>query len=56
MSDGSGVAPKGISFFLDGVEVEALPGETIWRAARRNKTSLPHLCFHPGPGYRPDGI
>jgi formate dehydrogenase major subunit len=55
MSDGSGVAPKGVKFLLDGVEVEAMPGETIWRAARRYKTDLPHLCFSPAPGYRPDG-
>jgi len=55
MSDGSGVMPQGVKFLLDGVEVEALPGETIWRAARRHKTNLPHLCFSPAPGYRPDG-
>jgi formate dehydrogenase major subunit len=55
MSDGSGVLPKGVKFFLDGVEVEALPGETIWRAAQRHQTVLPHLCYAPEPGYRPDG-
>src|SRR5512146_192347 len=55
MSDGSGVMPKSVKFFLDGVEVEALPGETIWRAARRHQTNLPHLCFSPAPGYRADG-
>ncbi len=55
MSDGSGVAPRGVKFMLDGVEVEALPGETIWRAAQRYQTNLPHLCFSPAPGYRPDG-
>ena len=55
MSDGSGVAPKGIKFLLDGAEVEAMPGETIWRAARRHQTNLPHLCFSPAPGYRADG-
>jgi formate dehydrogenase major subunit len=55
MSDGSGIAPETIKFFLNGAEVEALPGETIWRAARRHKVNLPHLCFSPAPGYRPDG-
>jgi formate dehydrogenase major subunit len=55
MSDGSGVLPQGVKFFLDGVEVEALPGETIWRVAHRHQTELPHLCFSPEPGYRPDG-
>ena len=55
MSDGSGVLPQGVKFFLDGVEVEALEGETIWRAAQRHQTVLPHLCYAPEPGYRPDG-
>ncbi|HKT19250.1 MAG TPA: molybdopterin-dependent oxidoreductase, partial [Stellaceae bacterium] len=55
MSDGSGVMPNGVKFLLDGVEVEALPGETIWRVAQRHQTEIPHLCFLPEPGYRPDG-
>ncbi len=55
MSDGSGVMPEKIRFFLDGREVDALPGETIWRAAQRHAVNLPHLCFSPAPGYRPDG-
>ena len=55
MSDGSGVMSKSVKFFLDGVEVEALPGETIWRVAQRHQTEIPHLCFLPEPGYRPDG-
>jgi len=44
-----------IAFELDGVTVEALPGETIWDAARRLGTEIPHLCHAPEPGYRPDG-
>src|SRR5712675_852531 len=48
-------ATKPFSFTLDGQEVEALPGETIFRAARRLGTKLPHLCYSPAPGYRPDG-
>jgi formate dehydrogenase major subunit len=55
MSDGSGVLPRGVKFFLDGVEVEAAPGETIWSAAHRHQTELPHLCYAPEPGYRADG-
>jgi len=43
------------TFTLDGREVEALPGETIWQAAHRHGTEIPHLCFKPAPGYRPDG-
>ncbi len=44
-----------IKFLLDGVEVEAAPGETIWQVAKRQGTSIPHLCYHPAPGYRADG-
>src|SRR5260370_8109580 len=55
MSDGSGVMSDAVKFFLDGVEVEALPGETIWQAAQRRGTEIPHLCYSPAPGYRPDG-
>jgi formate dehydrogenase major subunit len=44
-----------IRFTLDGREVEAAPGETIWQAARRHGEEIPHLCHLPKPGYRPDG-
>src|SRR3989304_4230134 len=30
-------------------------GETSFRAARRFGIKLPHLCYTPKPGYRPDG-
>src|SRR6185312_4693167 len=55
MSDGSGVMSDRIKFFLDGEEVEALPGETLWQVANRRGTEIPHLCYSPAPGYRPDG-
>ena len=42
------------TFILDGNEVEARPGETIWEIARRNRIGIPHLCHRPKPGYRPD--
>src|SRR5580700_7447707 len=48
-------ADKPVTFTLDGQEVEARPGETIFRAARRSGIKLPHLCYTPAPGYRPDG-
>jgi formate dehydrogenase major subunit len=51
----SGAAGKAVTFTLDGEEVEARPGETIFQAARRYGTRLPHLCYSPMPGYRPDG-
>ena len=44
-----------IRFTLDGAEVEAAPGETIWQAAQRVGTEIPHLCWLPKPGYRADG-
>ncbi len=55
MSDGSDAARDGIRFVLDGVEVEARPGETIWQAANRAGVEIPHLCWLPKPGYRADG-
>ena len=45
----------GVTFFLDGEKVEARPGETIWQVASRHGTDIPHLCYTPAPGYRPDG-
>ena len=44
-----------IKFTLDGREVEALDGETIWQVAHRLGTDIPHLCYSPEPGYRADG-
>ena len=40
---------------LDGKPVEAMPGETIWQVAQRHGAKIPHLCWHPSPGYRADG-
>jgi formate dehydrogenase major subunit len=42
-----------ITFTLDGREVEAEPGETIWQVAQRNGTKIPHMCWPPAPGYGP---
>jgi formate dehydrogenase major subunit len=44
-----------MTFELDGQPVEAEPGETIWQVARRQGIEIPHLCYRPAPGYRPDG-
>ena len=44
-----------ITFTLDGREVAAAPGETIWQVASREGTRIPHLCHKDAPGYRPDG-
>ncbi|WP_353475628.1 formate dehydrogenase subunit alpha (plasmid) [Salipiger sp. H15] len=53
MADGSNLPQT--SFILDGQEVSAFPGETIWQVAKRLGTSIPHLCHKDAPGYRPDG-
>src|SRR3546814_5889480 len=44
-----------VRFTLDGQDIEAQPGETIWQAAARYGTKIPHLCYQPEPGYRADG-
>src|SRR5579872_2609844 len=50
-----GIMSEGITFELDGVSVEAMPGETLWQVATRRGTEIPHLCYSPAPGYRADG-
>src|SRR5436190_14296938 len=52
---GKGQGGQPIAFTLDGQEVEAREDETIFRVARRYGIKLPHLCYSPKPGYRPDG-
>ncbi|MFB3087836.1 MAG: molybdopterin-dependent oxidoreductase, partial [Acidiferrobacterales bacterium] len=44
-----------VRFTLDGLEVEAQPGETLWQVAHRLGTTIPHLCYAHKPGYRADG-
>ena len=44
-----------IRFTLDGREVEAEAGQTIWEVAHGRGLVIPHLCHKPAPGYRPDG-
>ena len=46
---------KCVSFILDGREVHAHEGETIWQVAKREGVEIPHLCYSPEPGYRADG-
>ena len=42
-----------MNFKIDGIEISALPGETILQAAERNGVAIPHLCYTDG--MRPDG-
>lgn len=44
-----------VRFTLDGQEVEAEKGTTIWEVANGRGLKIPHLCHKPAPGYRPDG-
>src|SRR6266404_4998756 len=46
---------KTITFTLDGQEVTSRDGETLWQVAKRLGIDIPHLCYSPEPGYRPDG-
>ncbi|WP_371168401.1 formate dehydrogenase subunit alpha [Aliiroseovarius sp. 2305UL8-7] len=45
----------GIKFTLDGREVVAREGESIWDVAKREGTLIPHLCHKDVPNLRPDG-
>ena len=47
--------PETFTLTLDGVEVSARPGETLWQVAKRAGETIPHLCFKDAPGYRADG-
>ncbi|MEM6487513.1 MAG: formate dehydrogenase subunit alpha [Pseudomonadota bacterium] len=53
MPDGGKI--ETIRFTLNGREVDALPGESIWEVARRMGTRIPHLCHKDAPSYRSDG-
>lgn len=44
-----------VTFTLDGREVTAETGQTIWEVANGCGLIIPHLCHKPAPGYRPDG-
>ncbi|MEO0677626.1 MAG: formate dehydrogenase subunit alpha, partial [Pseudomonadota bacterium] len=44
-----------IRFTLDGREVEAKPGQSIWEVAKGGGLIIPHLCHKDQPGYRSDG-
>ncbi|EHI49766.1 NAD-dependent formate dehydrogenase iron-sulfur protein [SAR116 cluster alpha proteobacterium HIMB100] len=44
-----------VRFVLDGKEVTADAGQTIWQVARQTGTDIPHLCYKDDKGYRADG-
>ena len=43
-----------IKFTLDGVEVEANEGMSIWEVANGRGLVIPHLCHKPAPRSAPD--
>ncbi|MFP3366466.1 (2Fe-2S)-binding protein, partial [Pseudoalteromonas sp. SIMBA_148] len=45
----------GFTITLDGAEVTAYPGETLWKIAKRAGEMIPHLCYSEAPDYRGDG-
>ena len=51
----SDTTQKPNTFFMDDKEIDIREGETIFRAGRRHDIRVPHLCYTPKPGYRPDG-
>src|SRR5262244_2240747 len=55
MAGESTAKSAGQTFTIDDREIDIRNGETIFRAARRLGIKLPHLCYLPKPGYRPDG-
>ena len=44
-----------VCFVLDGKEISAPADESLWTIAKREGTTLPHLCYADEPGYRSDG-
>ena len=46
---------EAIKFTLDGNEVSAEPGQTLWEIAKRHGKTIPHLCHKDQTGYLPDG-
>jgi formate dehydrogenase major subunit len=55
MSNDTNASALTIAFELDGEQVEARAGETIWQVAKRLGTHIPHLCHKDARDYRPDG-
>ena len=44
-----------VTFTLDGNEILAQPGQTIWDVTKGQGFIIPHLCHRDEPGYRSDG-
>ena len=46
---------EAITFTIDGEEVTAKAGESIWQVAKRHGKTIPHLCYTEMQDYRADG-
>ncbi|MBT5435107.1 MAG: formate dehydrogenase subunit alpha [Alphaproteobacteria bacterium] len=46
---------EAVIFSLDGEDVTAEPGESIWQVAKRHGKTIPHLCYTEMADYRADG-
>ncbi|MEP1442928.1 MAG: formate dehydrogenase subunit alpha [Hyphomicrobiales bacterium] len=44
-----------VTFTLNGKEIKATKGKTIWEVAKADGNTIPHLCHKDASGYRPDG-
>ena len=44
-----------VTFTLNGKEIKATKGQTIWEVAKADGNTIPHLCHKDASGYRPDG-
>ena len=44
-----------VNFKINGQNVTAETGESIWQVAKRYNISIPHLCHADEIGYSPDG-
>ena len=44
-----------VKFKINGSELLANKGESIWQAAKRNNIDIPHLCHADEVGYDPNG-
>ena len=52
MSDNT---PQHVTCSLNGRQIQAKKGQTIWQLAAEQGIEIPHLCYRDENGYRPDG-
>nr|WP_300306570.1 formate dehydrogenase subunit alpha [Halomonas sp.] len=55
MSPKTAMSEQPFTLTLDGEQVSAYRGETLWQVAKRAGETIPYLCFKDASGYRADG-